>query len=249
MNSAQILHQALSQISNAHSNGPNEDDDDDDIGDDDDIDDDDDDDIDDDIDGDDDINDDDDENEDEDEDDDYDDDEDDDEDDDDDDENEDEDDGNDDDDIDDDDDDDDDNDDDDENEDDDDDDDIGAICVVRARAKSSSLLVEADYKLARALHATHPSPPAVSSDQLRRPGSRTAEARRNILSLSLSLSSDIMASVLEKLMTSLNSGPAEPPTNKVTVVGVGQVGMAPPSASCRRTCVMSWHWSTCSRTS
>ncbi|KAG7320551.1 hypothetical protein KOW79_016404 [Hemibagrus wyckioides] len=37
---------------------------------------------------------------------------------------------------------------------------------------------------------------------------------------------DIMASVLEKLITSLSSGPAQPPTNKVTVVGVGQVGMA-----------------------
>ncbi|TST22541.1 L-lactate dehydrogenase B-A chain [Bagarius yarrelli] len=35
-----------------------------------------------------------------------------------------------------------------------------------------------------------------------------------------------MASVLEKLITSLSSDPAEPPTNKVTVVGVGQVGMA-----------------------
>ncbi|GAA6079089.1 L-lactate dehydrogenase B-A chain [Tachysurus ichikawai] len=35
-----------------------------------------------------------------------------------------------------------------------------------------------------------------------------------------------MASVLEKLITSLSSGPGEPPTNKVTVVGVGQVGMA-----------------------
>lgn len=35
-----------------------------------------------------------------------------------------------------------------------------------------------------------------------------------------------MASVLEKLITSLSSGPAQPPTNKVTVVGVGQVGMA-----------------------
>ncbi|KAK2832129.1 hypothetical protein Q7C36_015591 [Tachysurus vachellii] len=40
------------------------------------------------------------------------------------------------------------------------------------------------------------------------------------------LTPDIMASVLEKLITSLSSGPAEPPTNKVTVVGVGQVGMA-----------------------
>ncbi|KAG9345650.1 hypothetical protein JZ751_008794 [Albula glossodonta] len=36
----------------------------------------------------------------------------------------------------------------------------------------------------------------------------------------------IMASVLQKLITPLASGPAEPPRNKVTVVGVGQVGMA-----------------------
>ncbi|KAM9467406.1 L-lactate dehydrogenase B-A chain [Clarias gariepinus] len=35
-----------------------------------------------------------------------------------------------------------------------------------------------------------------------------------------------MASVMEKLITPVSSGPAEPPTNKVTVVGVGQVGMA-----------------------
>lgn len=35
-----------------------------------------------------------------------------------------------------------------------------------------------------------------------------------------------MASVLQKLITPLFSGPAEPPRNKVTVVGVGQVGMA-----------------------
>ncbi|XP_007228239.1 L-lactate dehydrogenase B-B chain isoform X1 [Astyanax mexicanus] len=35
-----------------------------------------------------------------------------------------------------------------------------------------------------------------------------------------------MASVLQKLLTPLFSGPAEPPRNKVTVVGVGQVGMA-----------------------
>uniref|UniRef100_A0A8C2EWK7 L-lactate dehydrogenase n=1 Tax=Cyprinus carpio TaxID=7962 RepID=A0A8C2EWK7_CYPCA len=35
-----------------------------------------------------------------------------------------------------------------------------------------------------------------------------------------------MASVMEKLITPLASGPAEPPRNKVTVVGVGQVGMA-----------------------
>lgn len=39
-------------------------------------------------------------------------------------------------------------------------------------------------------------------------------------------SSEIMASVMEKLITPLASGPAEPPRNKVTVVGVGQVGMA-----------------------
>ncbi|KAL1275799.1 hypothetical protein QQF64_035422 [Cirrhinus molitorella] len=36
----------------------------------------------------------------------------------------------------------------------------------------------------------------------------------------------IMASVMEKLITPLASGPAEPPRNKVTIVGVGQVGMA-----------------------
>ncbi|XP_061826399.1 L-lactate dehydrogenase B-B chain [Nerophis lumbriciformis] len=35
-----------------------------------------------------------------------------------------------------------------------------------------------------------------------------------------------MASTLEKLLTPLCSGPPEPPRNKVTVVGVGQVGMA-----------------------
>lgn len=35
-----------------------------------------------------------------------------------------------------------------------------------------------------------------------------------------------MASVLQKLITPLFSGPLEPPRNKVTVVGVGQVGMA-----------------------
>uniref|UniRef100_A0A3Q0R1E0 L-lactate dehydrogenase n=1 Tax=Amphilophus citrinellus TaxID=61819 RepID=A0A3Q0R1E0_AMPCI len=35
-----------------------------------------------------------------------------------------------------------------------------------------------------------------------------------------------MASVLQKLITPLFSGPPEPPRNKVTVVGVGQVGMA-----------------------
>uniref|UniRef100_A0A8C6S5L3 Lactate/malate dehydrogenase N-terminal domain-containing protein n=1 Tax=Neogobius melanostomus TaxID=47308 RepID=A0A8C6S5L3_9GOBI len=35
-----------------------------------------------------------------------------------------------------------------------------------------------------------------------------------------------MASVMEKLISPLASSPAEPPRNKVTVVGVGQVGMA-----------------------
>uniref|UniRef100_UPI003AAC0CD3 L-lactate dehydrogenase B-A chain isoform X2 n=1 Tax=Centroberyx gerrardi TaxID=166262 RepID=UPI003AAC0CD3 len=35
-----------------------------------------------------------------------------------------------------------------------------------------------------------------------------------------------MSSVMQKLITPLASGPAEPPRNKVTVVGVGQVGMA-----------------------
>ncbi|XP_053741619.1 L-lactate dehydrogenase B-B chain isoform X2 [Synchiropus splendidus] len=35
-----------------------------------------------------------------------------------------------------------------------------------------------------------------------------------------------MASVLQKLITPLLTGPPEPPRNKVTVVGVGQVGMA-----------------------
>ncbi|XP_061917345.1 L-lactate dehydrogenase C chain isoform X1 [Entelurus aequoreus] len=35
-----------------------------------------------------------------------------------------------------------------------------------------------------------------------------------------------MASTLEKLLTPLCGGPPEPPRNKVTVVGVGQVGMA-----------------------
>lgn len=44
--------------------------------------------------------------------------------------------------------------------------------------------------------------------------------------LSLMLSAFKMASILQKLMTPLFSGPPEPPRNKVTVVGVGQVGMA-----------------------
>lgn len=35
-----------------------------------------------------------------------------------------------------------------------------------------------------------------------------------------------MASILQKLINPLFSGPPEPPRNKVTVVGVGQVGMA-----------------------
>lgn len=35
-----------------------------------------------------------------------------------------------------------------------------------------------------------------------------------------------MASILHKLFHPLFSGPPEPPRNKVTVVGVGQVGMA-----------------------
>ncbi|XP_060929294.1 L-lactate dehydrogenase B-A chain isoform X2 [Limanda limanda] len=35
-----------------------------------------------------------------------------------------------------------------------------------------------------------------------------------------------MSSVLQKLISPLATGPAEPPRNKVTVVGVGQVGMA-----------------------
>ncbi|KAM6925630.1 L-lactate dehydrogenase B-B chain isoform 2-T2 [Lycodopsis pacificus] len=35
-----------------------------------------------------------------------------------------------------------------------------------------------------------------------------------------------MASILQKLITPMSSGPPEPPRNKVTVVGVGQVGMA-----------------------
>lgn len=35
-----------------------------------------------------------------------------------------------------------------------------------------------------------------------------------------------MSSTLQKLITPLAEGPAEPPRNKVTVVGVGMVGMA-----------------------
>lgn len=35
-----------------------------------------------------------------------------------------------------------------------------------------------------------------------------------------------MASIVQKLITPLVIGPPEPPRNKVTVVGVGQVGMA-----------------------
>lgn len=35
-----------------------------------------------------------------------------------------------------------------------------------------------------------------------------------------------MATILQKLLSPLFSGPPEPPRNKVTVVGVGQVGMA-----------------------
>lgn len=47
-----------------------------------------------------------------------------------------------------------------------------------------------------------------------------------IISSLLPLTAEIMASVMEKLITPLASGPAEPPRNKVTIVGVGQVGMA-----------------------
>lgn len=35
-----------------------------------------------------------------------------------------------------------------------------------------------------------------------------------------------MSSVLQKLISPLAGSPSEPPRNKVTVVGVGQVGMA-----------------------
>ncbi|KAF0029338.1 hypothetical protein F2P81_018443 [Scophthalmus maximus] len=42
----------------------------------------------------------------------------------------------------------------------------------------------------------------------------------------LSEAAAIMSSVLQKLISPQASGPAEPPRNKVTVVGVGQVGMA-----------------------
>lgn len=35
-----------------------------------------------------------------------------------------------------------------------------------------------------------------------------------------------MATILQKLLSPVFSGPPEPPRNKVTVVGVGQVGMA-----------------------
>lgn len=35
-----------------------------------------------------------------------------------------------------------------------------------------------------------------------------------------------MATILQKLLSPLFSGPPAPPRNKVTVVGVGQVGMA-----------------------
>lgn len=35
-----------------------------------------------------------------------------------------------------------------------------------------------------------------------------------------------MASIVQRLITPLVSGPPEPPRNKVTIVGVGQVGMA-----------------------
>lgn len=48
-----------------------------------------------------------------------------------------------------------------------------------------------------------------------------------LLFLSFSLSPAwIMSSTLQKLITPLAEGPAEPPRNKVTVVGVGMVGMA-----------------------
>nr|XP_019955392.1 PREDICTED: L-lactate dehydrogenase B chain-like [Paralichthys olivaceus] len=40
------------------------------------------------------------------------------------------------------------------------------------------------------------------------------------------LNSATMSSVLQKLISPMASSPAEPPRNKVTVVGVGQVGMA-----------------------
>uniref|UniRef100_A0A3P8WCB3 L-lactate dehydrogenase n=1 Tax=Cynoglossus semilaevis TaxID=244447 RepID=A0A3P8WCB3_CYNSE len=42
----------------------------------------------------------------------------------------------------------------------------------------------------------------------------------------VSSSAAVMSSVLQKLVSPMTSGPAEPPRNKVTVVGVGQVGMA-----------------------
>lgn len=42
----------------------------------------------------------------------------------------------------------------------------------------------------------------------------------------LCLSAAIMSSVLQKLISPLAGSPSEPPRNKVTVVGVGQVGMA-----------------------
>ncbi|XP_041713424.2 L-lactate dehydrogenase B chain [Coregonus clupeaformis] len=45
-------------------------------------------------------------------------------------------------------------------------------------------------------------------------------------SLKSAKASWIMSSVMQKLITPMASGPAEPPRNKVTVVGVGMVGMA-----------------------
>lgn len=51
------------------------------------------------------------------------------------------------------------------------------------------------------------------------------EFRWGIVTLSCP-SAAIMSSVLQKLISPLAGSSAEPPRNKVTVVGVGQVGMA-----------------------
>ncbi|KAL4612689.1 L-lactate dehydrogenase B chain isoform X1 [Arapaima gigas] len=76
--------------------------------------------------------------------------------------------------------------------------------------------------------SSRPRPPLAPASR----ASRTSSARRRLPCRScrrLRPSCDsywIMASILQTLTTPLASGPAEPPWNKVSVVGVGQVGMA-----------------------
>lgn len=64
----------------------------------------------------------------------------------------------------------------------------------------------------------------------RHPGTQRFEVVRHGLCWGIlsrrCLSAAIMSSVLQKLISPLADSPSEPPRNKVTVVGVGQVGMA-----------------------